>query len=641
VSIFGAGADVVGKVVTKYEADTSQQIAELKKLKGEQRKQAQEAIDGVNKQAEAWDALKTRGAIALAGLTAAFAIGKAGFEAYHKSITLGAGTAGVDLDRLSQAAGGLKTNMELLQFAAAAMNGRFRLTQAEMETVLKSMSALERSGLAAADVSQKLGDAIRKGEVEPLKELGVAFDETTAKTDKQRAFLDALSKSGKNVGESLPTDDIRKMGVEFRNSFDTIQQNIGKLVVALSPLVAGIGDVAGATIQATGEIIKMAAAIAALPRNIGSQLPGVNKLANRQSDGWNVSIAAMLAGNLLGEEGWTKVSKALGSRSGNVAEYGPDGLWSGGAVDIDAMNAEIQALRDRFAADAEEEAASGPDLTSRVKMLQAAAAQSKFYRDQIKKKRTGGGRARGGDEWSLWDRAKFEIDQLAYRGSRIEQPSGMSEYGASLLGGLSGGEGVDGADPERLARMLGEAEDRSASLEKIFGPVSEFEAYATGFKLLETAASSAFDAWMTGAKGVGAAMKEAVAGFAKSLAIEALMQALRHGAYALGSLAFGDVRGATAHGISAAKWGAVAVVAGVAAKGLGGGIGAGGGASAGGYSARGGLASGGGEGRNVTIVLGGSADGESPRSNSRRVARALAVAEQHGYSARPPGVEFS
>jgi hypothetical protein len=120
--------------------------------------------------------------------------------------------------------------------------------------------------------------------------------------------------------------------------------------------------------------------------------------------------------------------------------------------------------------------------------------------------------------------------------------------------------------------------------------------------------------------------------------MEALMQTLRHGAYALGSLAFGDVRGAAAHGISAAKWGAVAVVAGGAAKMLGGGGPSSGAGSGGGYRALPG-GSGAGGTRTTNIVFGGGYD-DSPRQQRHRVSRALWLAEQDGFSPRPPGVEF-
>lgn len=190
-----------------------------------------------------------------------------------------------------------------------------------------------------------------------------------------------------------------------------------------------------------------------------------------------------------------------------------------------------------------------------------------------------------------------------------------------------------------------QAEIRELRLEQMFGPVSDFDKYAAGFQLLEGAVTSAFDAWITGSKSFGAAVKDALAAGAASLAKEAIMQALRHTAFAVGSLAIGGPFGgasAAAHFKAAATWGGVAVVAGAAAKGLGGGQpAAGGGVSPGGFRAGGGsVGSGGGDGRTINIVFGGG-DDESPRARSRRVSRALFLAEQQGYSARPPGVEFS
>jgi hypothetical protein len=93
--------------------------------------------------------------------------------------------------------------------------------------------------------------------------------------------------------------------------------------------------------------------------------------------------------------------------------------------------------------------------------------------------------------------------------------------------------------------------------------------YAAGFQLLTGAVTAAMDAWITGSESMGTAIKKAIGAGLKALAAELAMQALRHGAYALGSLAFGDVRGATAHGIAAAKFAAGAAVTAVVAREMG------------------------------------------------------------------------
>jgi hypothetical protein len=76
------------------------------------------------------------------------------------------------------------------------------------------------------------------------------------------------------------------------------------------------------------------------------------------------------------------------------------------------------------------------------------------------------------------------------------------------------------------------------------------------------------------------------------LASQMAVEALKHGAYAVGSLAFGDVRGAGQHAAAAAAFAGVAAVAATTAKALGGG----GATASGGANATGGASAGGASG---------------------------------------------
>jgi hypothetical protein len=107
-------------------------------------------------------------------------------------------------------------------------------------------------------------------------------------------------------------------------------------------------------------------------------------------------------------------------------------------------------------------------------------------------------------------------------------------------------------------------------LESMFGPVDEINAYATAFNTLTTATQSAMQAWISGSESLGAAIKKGLAAALGGLATSLAVESLKHGAYALGSLAFGDIRGAGQHGAAAAAFGAGAVAAAAAAKQLGG-----------------------------------------------------------------------
>lgn len=206
--------------------------------------------------------------------------------------------------------------------------------------------------------------------------------------------------------------------------------------------------------------------------------------------------------------------------------------------------------------------------------------------------------------------------------------------GAEPVAPAMGWEGVSVPQSvlDNLARTQEEllGDRRQTMLESIFGPVEEVDAYAVAFQGLETVVSAGFEAWISGSKSVGAAMKEALHGFAKNLAGEALLQALRHGAYALGSLAFGDAKGAAAHGISAAKWGAVAVAAGVVGKVTAPSASATGNSYAAAGIGGGGVGSGSSD-RNfsMTVVMGDQFAGDSPRYVARKVRRNLNMARMY------------
>lgn len=186
------------------------------------------------------------------------------------------------------------------------------------------------------------------------------------------------------------------------------------------------------------------------------------------------------------------------------------------------------------------------------------------------------------------------------------------------------------APPQSLLDQLDEMERglQQSMLAKIFGPIEEFDLYRTAWQGLEAVVTAGFDAWISGSKSAGQAMKEALHQYSKQLAGEAVLQALRHGAYALGSLAFGDVRAAQAHGISAAKWTAVAAAATILGKTTA--PSAAGGSS--GYAAAGiggGPRGGGGGTTSTTVVLGDGFNDTSPRYVARRTRRAMDLANHY------------
>lgn len=105
-------------------------------------------------------------------------------------------------------------------------------------------------------------------------------------------------------------------------------------------------------------------------------------------------------------------------------------------------------------------------------------------------------------------------------------------------------------------------------LESTFGTLDEFNGYATAFSMLSGSVTSALSAWIDGSMSAGQAIQKFIGEAMKGLAIQMATESIKHGAYAIGSLAFGDVRGAAMHGKAALAFGLGATAAAVAAKGL-------------------------------------------------------------------------
>ncbi|MBK7823422.1 MAG: hypothetical protein IPJ61_20765 [Tessaracoccus sp.] len=132
--------------------------------------------------------------------------------------------------------------------------------------------------------------------------------------------------------------------------------------------------------------------------------------------------------------------------------------------------------------------------------------------------------------------------------------------------------------------------ERESFLERTFGKLEEFDAYAAGFGVLKSAVTDGFQAWISGAESVGTAVRRSIAqslgGYAVEMAGMALVSAA-HGIYHLTN----PLTAAQGAGelFAAAKYAAAATALGVMAKTVapsGGGAGASSGASAGGSSSR-------------------------------------------------------
>jgi hypothetical protein len=578
--------DMAATVVTRYKIDTKDAKAELRSLSAEQKRVAKEQIEAVeaqNKKLDGYVGTLGKVGIALGAVAGAVLVGKAGFEAYTKATQLAANTAGVDIDRLGKAADGLKSRMDLLTFANNAQRGTWKLNQAQMETVLKGMRALELKGYDATAMTEKFSMALAKGNAEELKEYGINVKNVTS------LLIDMEEISRKSTGSAnTQADSIRRAGVEFENAKDTITQSIGQMVVSMAPLIAQVAKLATEVAKLVGPLMKWfgdAADAVGVDQNDAEAY--IARMEGRASKAptWDKFIAAATEDMVVRAE--------LAKTIGYVNDRGELVGGAFGALRGDISGGFIS--RGNFA------------LNQATRALPT---------------RRGGAGARVTLDNQFGSNV---FDERLLFGTPESVGADLSTAFADLL--------PKGADQRLIglsradARYGAFSRARSQSkLAEMFGPIEEFKAYAAGFDLLTTAATSAFNAWITGSASLGDAIKKGIADGLVGTAGQMLSQSLLHGAYAVGSLAFGDVRGAAQHGKAAALFAAGAVATGTIAKALGGGAAPGGGAGAPAPNVTGGASSSSAAPRQTIVVLGDSYDDMTPRQRKERATRSIQAA---------------
>jgi hypothetical protein len=126
--------------------------------------------------------------------------------------------------------------------------------------------------------------------------------------------------------------------------------------------------------------------------------------------------------------------------------------------------------------------------------------------------------------------------------------------------------------------------------------LEDFSTFATttvkfAFDSLIDGIADAARSWVLYGDSIGKALKRALAEMLASVAAQALVQAALHAAYAIGNLAFGNFAAAAQHALAAAKFAAVAAIAGLAGRAIAGNSFSGAGASSSASSGGGGSGS--------------------------------------------------
>ena len=575
------GLETVKQLIL-VKADTSDAKAAVRSLRGEERKAAQERlteIEAGNRKIDSQIAMYSKLAVGIGALVGVYAGARAAARSYLEDVRLEAAAAGASLGGLQKATLGLVEADNLLAFAGKTQNGIWKLNQREMETVLRGATALRKTmGVELQPTVDALTEAIAKGNTRALKEFGIEAKDKAGLIKE----LDGLYRGlGGNV--ALAGDEFEASGVQFADAMDDLAGSLGKIAVALAPLVGMVASI-------------------------------VEDLSD-----WSIKndFDAMVHRPLF--------SGVAGTQTRNVAED-----ITAGALDIrDAVMGAAVTLQSAF---------GGQKGRARAGGRGGGRGSAPIAFGDVAGPAIGFGNALWGAGAGIGaaGQGAFSAWQTGGALAQMGQDNLAAQNAAGQIGGSIGqGQDAIGAMLEHWQQLDALKEKNGSILATIFGAPSEMDETIAGiqmasqaFDVLAGAAGKAFDAWITGQKSIGRAFAEAVAEGLRSAATQMLVESIKHTAFGFGALAFGLP--AAGHFKAAAVFGAGAVAAGVAAKGLGGATGQWSTSGAGGAAA--GRApqvigpGGGGRGdgtRNTTIILGREYDDMSPRERSVRLNRAI------------------
>jgi len=622
--------ELAGRVLTTYKADISDMKAKLKELSGAEKELMKARIESVeqgNRGLE--DQVKgyQKVAVHLAAVAGAVLVAKKGYEEYSNYTRQATAAAGVDMKALSVAAGGLLSQMDLLTFAAKENHGAWKLNNGEMEDVLQAWRALRKEGADSEQALQDLTQAITENKTEALEKYGISVSKMTDGFEQHRAILSALrSEYQKFHGDlSLDTDEVDRFGVMWDDFTSSLKRGIGEGIVGvvdgLRSMREGLRGIADGLIGVSPEM-----------RKAIEQQKEYVALMEHTVNAENAEINTMLVLKQLGALSGSDVSNLLKAEDDGLAAIKARGDAALKMADKMKNTAATLAVQlDRVTAEFRRAQAEGDDYNRSIRIDYAGLAKKA-------------------------NQALLKLDQgglnipsapvIRDRFNDVTYAANFDFIGPDFLDNADSGDRSDFLESD-IAMRNEEISNSAATrgqgwAERHFGKLSDFDAYANAFSALQDASTSALNAWISGSESLGDALKKAISTGLAATSVQLGIEALKHGAYAIGALAFGDIPGMAAHLQAAALFGVGAIAAGEAAHLLGGGgqtgahASGGYGGGAGASAPLGNIGSGTdhrtplGAGGNYLIMVNDEFAEDTPQRRSKRAYDALQTAKRRG-----------
>lgn len=518
---------------------------------------------------------------------------------------------GADLDKLSAAAGGTKTQLELLTFAAKTQHAAFALNNDQMVDVQRAMRELTREGYDQQTVNDAVTESVLKLSDRGLKQLGIRVAEGSSDREKFANILQALHEKSKQLDDSQDSlgESVGRANASMADSFDHLKEAAGRLVAGLAPLIEKLAKLGGLAADVVDKVAKdeqghsaIGNALLAIGLGEGAREIGDAYVNERNKGDISGIFTPGQAGQVVPSGPGRVRGVSLADVTGPLGDFADqlkqDALQlksaSSPLFDVEHTK-ELAREREK---QSEEYTKSREELTKVENKLEeyldSAAnviARSLGVAGQALKLGTGDTASSGPGLGSRFvapaanDNGGFgQLKASGIGTAYIDPVTGQLSFMPASVGGNIEGTGWSSEDQthsqfdsERLNNeAAGHGNNTNAQLagnqkflEKTFGKVSDFDIYSEAFKSLTGAVSSSLKAWIDGSESASKAFKQFIASTLEGLASQMAIEALKEGAYALGSLAIGDYSGAAAHGLAAAEFAAGAAAAAIAAKELG------------------------------------------------------------------------
>lgn len=261
------------QIVSKYRADTSQARREFGKLKEKGERDFQAIAGRIAK--------VTAG---VAALTGAFQAASAGLESFKQRSQLQAATIGGNIEQIQSAAKGLITETEAMQFAAAAMNTEFDVSQKQMETAAKAMIALRNQGNDLVDVQNRVTQAIVEGNTEALKPLGIQAKASSGTVEGFNTVMEELAKQANSASYEMSTgaDEMAQAQVEWKDAMEEAKSAIGRLVSEMAPLISALAK----TVDLTRQLVTLGGLVGPGAGELAQQSVRETREANKKVEAY-------------------------------------------------------------------------------------------------------------------------------------------------------------------------------------------------------------------------------------------------------------------------------------------------------------------------------------------------------------------